>query len=87
MIVSATVKYGRIIALWALDIKHMPRTSVKGQILVNLVAKFTEPLLEEVAATKSMDEESVNTSPCKNLYSERYILISSNLSISVQTEP
>ena len=87
MIVSATVKYGRIIVLWALDIKHMPRTSVKGQILVNLVAKFTEPLLEEVAATKSMDEESVNTSPCKNLYSERYILISSNLSISVQTKP
>ena len=61
MIVSATVKYGRIIVLWALGIKHMPRTSVKGQILVNLVAKFTEPLLEEVAATKSMDEESVGT--------------------------
>ena len=61
MIVRATVKYGRITVLWALDTKHMPRTSVKGQIHVNLVAKFTKPPLEEVAATKSMDEESVGT--------------------------
>ena len=61
VIVSATIKYGRIIVLRALDIKHMPHTSVKGQILVNLVAKFTEPPLEEVAAIKSMDEESVDT--------------------------
>ena len=61
VIVSATVKYGRIIVLGAFDIKHMPRTSVKGQVLANLVAKFTEPPLEEVAATKSMDEESVGT--------------------------
>ena len=29
------------------DIKYMPRTSVKGQILADLVAKFTETLLEE----------------------------------------
>ena len=61
VIVSATIKYGRIIVLRALDIKHMPHTSVKGQILVNLVAKFTEPPLEEVPTTKSMDEESVDT--------------------------
>ena len=61
MIVSATVKYGRITVLGALDIKRIPRTSVKGQILVNLVAKFTEPQLEEVAAIKSMDEESIDT--------------------------
>ena len=61
MIVSAMVKYGRITVLEALDIKHMSRTSVKGQILTNLVAKFTKPPLEEVAATKNMDEESVGT--------------------------
>ena len=61
VIVSAIVKYGRITVLGAFDIKHMPRTSVKGQVLANLVAKFTEPPLEEVAATKSMDEESVGT--------------------------
>ena len=60
VIVSATIKYGRITVLGALDIKHMPRTSVKGQVLVNLVAKFTEPPLEEVATTKSVDEESVS---------------------------
>ena len=61
MIVSATVKYGRITVLGALDIKRIPRTSVKGQILVNLVANFTKPPLEEMAVTKSMDEESVGT--------------------------
>ena len=61
VIVSATVKYGRITVLGAFDIKHMPRTSVKGQVLANLVAKFTEPPLEEMAATKSMDEELVST--------------------------
>ena len=61
MIVSATVKYGRITVLGAFNIKHVPRTSVKGQVLANLVPKFTEPPLEEVAATKSMDEESVGT--------------------------
>ena len=61
MIMSATVKYNRIIVLGALDIKHKPRTFVKGQVLANLVAKFTEPPLEEVAVTNSMDEESVGT--------------------------
>ena len=59
VIMSATVKYNRIIVLGALDIKHKPRTFVKGQVLANLVAKFTKPLLEEVEITKSMDEESV----------------------------
>ena len=41
------------------DIKYMPRTSVKGQVLTNLVAKFAEPSLEEVAKTQDMDEKSV----------------------------
>ena len=31
----------------------MPRTSVKGQVLANLVAEFAEPPLEEMAATQS----------------------------------
>ena len=59
--VSATVKYGKITVLGAFDIKYMSHTSVKGQVLANMVAKFTEPPLEEVAATQSMDEESVGT--------------------------
>ena len=61
MIMSATVKYDRITVLGVFDIKHKPRTSVKGQVLANLMTKFTEPPLEEVAATKSIDEDSVGT--------------------------
>ena len=61
VIVSATVKYGRIKVLGAFDIKYMPRTSVKDQVFANLVVEFTEPPLEEVAATQSMDEELVGT--------------------------
>ena len=61
VIVSAMVKYGRIAVLGAFDIKYMPHTPVKGQVLANLVVEFTEPSLKEVAATQSMDEESVDT--------------------------
>ena len=61
MIVNATVKYGRITVLGAFDIKYMPCTLVKGQVLANLVAEFTEPPLKEVVTTLSMDEESVGT--------------------------
>ena len=61
MIVSAMVKYGRIIVLGAFDIKYMPRTPIKGQVLANLVAEFTEPPLKEVAVTQSMDEELFDT--------------------------
>ena len=39
----------------------MPRTSVKGQVLTDLVAEFVESPLEEVAATQSMDGKSVDT--------------------------
>ena len=38
-------KWGTI--LEAFDIKYMPRTFVKGQVLANLVAEFTETLGEE----------------------------------------
>ena len=61
VIVNATVKYGRITVLGAFDIKYMPCTLVKGQVLANLVAEFTEPPLKEVVTTQSMDEESVGT--------------------------
>ena len=33
-------KWGTILGVF--DIKYMPRTSIKGQVLVNLVAKFAE---------------------------------------------
>jgi len=38
-------KWGTI--LKAFDIKYMPRTSIKGQVLVDLVVEFTETPLEE----------------------------------------
>ena len=47
--------------LGAFDIKYMPRTSVKGQILADLVAEFIEPSLEEISPTQNMDGKSVGT--------------------------
>ena len=43
-------KWGTV--LGAFDIKYMPRTSVKGQVLADLVAEFT---------TQNMDGKSVGT--------------------------
>ena len=59
MIVSATVKYGRITVLGAFEIKHMPRTSVKGQVLADLVAEFAKPPLKEVTEAQHMDGKLV----------------------------
>ena len=39
-------KWGTI--LGAFDIKYMPHTSIKGQVLADLVAEFTEPQIEEL---------------------------------------
>ena len=39
----------------------MLHTSVKGQVLADLVAEFAEPLLEEMAAMQNVDEKSVGT--------------------------
>ena len=48
-----TADYTRRIVLWntilgAFDIKYMPRTSIKGQVLADLVAEFVEPPIEIV---------------------------------------
>ena len=37
----------------------MPRTSIKGQVLADLMAKFTEPLIEELESVENMDEKLV----------------------------
>ena len=50
-------KWGTI--LGAFDIKYMPRTSVKGQVLADLVAEFTEPPMEELKPAENMDEKLV----------------------------
>ena len=52
-------KWGTI--LGAFDIKYMSRTSIKGQVLVDLVAKFTEPKIEELPSEGNMDEKLVGT--------------------------
>ena len=39
----------------------MPRTSIKEQVLANLVAKFTEPPIEELESAGNMDEKLVGT--------------------------
>ena len=44
-----------VTVLGTFDIKYMPRTSVKGQVLADLVAKFAEPSLEEVTKAQHMD--------------------------------
>ena len=39
----------------------MPRISIKGQVLADLVAEFTEPPLEELKPTKNIDKKLVGT--------------------------
>ena len=59
------------IAKWAIiigvfDIKYMPRTSVKGQVLVDLVVEFTESLLEEETEKRGMDGKLVGMISLEN---------------------
>ena len=51
-------KWGTI--LGAFDIKYMPRTSIKGQDLADLVAEFAETPFEEKVEKQNMDGKSVN---------------------------
>ena len=39
----------------------MPRTTIKGQVLADFVAKFTEPQIEELQSAGNMDEKLVGT--------------------------
>jgi len=50
-------KWGTI--LGAFDIKYMSRTSIKGQVLADLVAEFAETPLEERMEKQNMDGRSV----------------------------
>ena len=51
------VKWGTILGTF--DIKYMPCTSVKGQILADLIAKFTEGPVENESNEHRIDEKSV----------------------------
>ena len=50
-------KWGTI--LGAFDIKYMPRTSIKGQVLVDLVAEFAECLEEMKGENHNLGERSI----------------------------
>ena len=50
-------KWGTI--LGAFDIKYMSRTSVKGQVLADLVAEFAKTPFEEKAKKQNMDGKSI----------------------------
>ena len=50
-------KWGTI--LGAFNIKYMPRISIKGQVLIDLVPEFVEPSLEENGERPNMDEKLV----------------------------
>ena len=59
-----SVNYTGRMAKWdmilgAFDIKYMPRTSIKVQILADLVAEFAEGLAENESKEHRMDEKSV----------------------------
>ena len=68
----------RRIAIWntilgAFDIKYMPQTSIKGQVLANLVAEFAEPPVEVVSGERSMEGKLVGAvsmlgPPCWKVY-------------------
>ena len=58
------VDYTRRVVKWAtileaFDIKYMPRTSIKGQVLADLVAEFVEPSFKENDERLNMDRKSV----------------------------
>ena len=47
--------------LGAFDIKYMLRSSVKGQVLADLVVEFAEPSVETITEKEDMDGKSVGT--------------------------
>ena len=71
--------YTRIIAKWgtilgSFDIRYMPRTSVKGQTLANLVVEFAELSLKEQRRETWM-ENQLAQSLCKYLHLGKYTLM------------
>ena len=57
--IGRVAKWGTI--LGAFDIEYMLRTSIKGQVLANLVVEFTEPPIEELESAENMDGKLVGT--------------------------
>ena len=64
--VLRSADYTGRIAMWsallgAFDIKCMPRSSVKGQVLADLVVEFAKPSVETITEKEDMDGKSVST--------------------------
>ena len=76
--VLRTADYTGRIALWntilgAFDIKYMPRTSIKGQVLPDLVAEFAEPPVEILTEQRGVEGKLVGVistpkPPCWKVY-------------------
>ena len=65
-------KWGIIIG--AFDIKYVPRTFVKGQVLADLVAKFAESPFESETEAQHMDGKSVGSiTPQEPLHWKMYV--------------
>ena len=59
--------------LGAFDIKYMPQTFIKGQVLADLIAEFAEPPIEIVTEQRSAEGKSVGVistpkPPCWKVY-------------------
>ena len=76
--VLRTIDYTKRIALWntilgAFDIKYMLRTSIKGQVLADLVTKFAEPPVETPTELRGVEGKPVGMvsapkPPCWKVY-------------------
>ena len=58
--------------LGTFDIKYMSRTSVKGQVIADLVAEFVESPLEEEGDKQNVDKNQLVWFPNKGLYPGGY---------------
>ena len=59
--------------LGAFDIKYMPQTSIKGQVLADLVAEFAEPPVEILTKLRGVEGKpvgvvSASKPPCWKMY-------------------
>ena len=59
--IRQTAKWGTI--LGAFDIKYMPHTSVKGQVLADLMVEFVEPHLKKKLRNRTWMENQLAWSP------------------------
>ena len=64
-VILRSAHYNRRITKWgmiigAFDIKYMPRTSIKGQVLADLVVEFAEGPTKNESEANRMDEKSVS---------------------------